>query len=433
LLVIAICLLAITKAAVIMKSKITKRTVDSAEPGKRDCFIWDSELKGFGLKVTPAGKRIYIVQYRTGGRGSPTRRFTIGKHGAPWTPDKARTEAKRLLGSIADGNDPQTAKAAEKTAMTVNELCTLYLKDGCETKKASTIATDRGRIKRHIKPLLGRKRVKDLTPNDIRRFMADIANGKTTVTAKTGKHGLARVTGGKGTATRTVGLLGGIMSFAVGEGVRPDNPVIGIKRYPDKQGERFLSHAELGKLGEVLSAVEETEVLAVPAIRLLIMTGCRKSEILSLKWSEVDFEIGCLRLADSKTGHKIVMLGAPALQTLANQSRQAGSEYVFPAMKGKKHYVGLPKAWARIRKQAGLEGVRLHDLRHSFASIGAAAGMGLQVVGKLLGQKDPKTTARYSHIADDPARAAADRIAGNIAAAMNGEAEAEIVELKKWS
>jgi integrase len=416
-----------------MKAKITKRTIDSAKAGERDCFIWDSELKGFGLKITPAGNRIYIVQYRTGGRGSPTRRFTIGKHGAPWTPDKARTEAKRLLGSIADGNDPQTAKAAKKTAMTVNELCALYLKDGCETKKASTIATDKGRIKRHIKPLLGRKRVKDLTPNDIRRFMSDIAKGKTAVIAKTGKHGLARVTGGKGTASRTVGLLGGILSFAVDEGVRTENPAIGIKRYPDSKGERFLSPAELARLGETMSNLEGTEVLAVPVIRLLILTGCRKNEILSLKWSEVDFSIGCLRLADSKTGQKIVMLGAPALQTLASLPKQEGSDYVFPAMKGDKHYVGLPKAWERIRKQAGLDDVRLHDLRHSFASVGAGAGMGLQVVGKLLGHKDPKTTARYSHIADDPARAAADRISGNIAAAMNGEAEAEVVEFKKSS
>lgn len=428
---IAICLLAITKAVDGMQAKITKRTVDSARPKERDYFIWDMELKGFGLKITPAGNRIYIVQYRLGGRGSPTRRFTIGKHGAPWTPTKARTEAKRLLGSVADGKDPQTAKAAEKAAMTVNELCDAYLKEGCDTKKDSTIATDKGRITRHIKPLLGRKRVKDLTANDIRRFMSDVANGKTAVTAKTGKHGLARVTGGKGTASRTVGLLGGILSFAIDEGIRPDNPAIGIKRYPDTKGERFLSPSELSRLGEALNAVEKTEPLAVPAIRLLIMTGCRKTEILALKWSEVDFNIGCLRLADSKTGHKVVMLGAPALQILADLPKQDGSEYVFPAMKGKKHYVGLPKAWGRIRKQASLDDIRLHDLRHSFASVGAGAGMGLQIVGKLLGHKDPKTTARYSHIADDPAKAAADRIAGSIQAAMDGNANSEVLEFKR--
>jgi integrase len=416
-----------------MKAKITKRTVDTATVGERDEFIWDTELKGFGLKITPAGNRIYIVQYRTGGRGSPTRRFTIGTHGAPWTPDKARTEAKRILGGVAEGRDPQTIKAADKAAITVNELCDLYLMEGCETKKASTISTDKGRIQRHIKPLLGRKRVKDLTANDIRRFMTDIAKGKTTTTVKTGKRGLARVTGGKGTATRTVGLLGGILSFAVSEGVRTDNPVRGVKRYPDKKGERFLSPSELAKLGESLSRAEDIHILAVKAIRLLILTGCRKSEILSLEWSEVDFDSGCLRLADSKTGQKVVMLGAPALQLLAGFSRQQGSDFVFPAMKGNKHYVGLPKAWERIRKQAGLDDIRIHDLRHSFASVGASAGMGLQVVGKLLGHKDPKTTARYSHIADDPARAAADRIAGSIEAAMGGGADTEILEFKKRS
>ncbi len=414
-----------------MKAKIIKRTVDAAKSGKRDAFIWDTELKGFGLKVTPAGNRIYIVQYRTGGRGSPTRRFTIGQHGAPWTPDKARTEAKRLLGDIADGKDPQSTKTAERAAITVRELCDLYLEDGCETKKASTIATDKGRIERHIKPLLGRKRVIDLTPNDIRRFMSDIAKGKTTATVKTGKQGLARVTGGKGTATRTVGLLGGILSFAIAEGVRPDNPVRGVKRYPDKKEERFLSPAELADLGEVLNAVEQSEELAVGAIRLLILTGCRKTEILSLKWGEVDFEFGCLRLEDSKTGQKTVMLGAPALQLLAIMSNQEGSDYVFPAMRGKGHYVGLPKAWGRIREQAGLGDVRIHDLRHSFASVGASAGMGLQMVGKLLGHSDPKTTARYAHLADDPTRVAADRIAGTIAEAMEGKTEPEVLDLKK--
>ena len=418
------------KAEVIMKAKITKKVIDAATPNTSDSFIWDTELIGFGLKVTPAGSRIYIVQYRAGGGSSPTKRFTIGKHGMPWTPEKARAKAKSIIGDVADGNDPQTAKATERAAMTVNELCTLYLSDGCETKKSSTIATDKGRITRHIKPLIGRKRVKDLTSNDIRRFMSDIAKGKTAATVKTGAHGLARVTGGKGTATRTVGLLGGIMSFAVSEGIRADNPVLGVKRYTDKKGERYLSPTELSRLGETLGSVEKTAPLAVLAIRLLILTGCRKSEILSLKWSEVDFEIGCLRLDDSKTGQKIVMLGAPPLQLLANQPKQENSEYIFPAMKGKGHYVGLPKAWERIRKLAELDGVRLHDLRHSFASVGAGAGMGLQMVGKLLGHSDPKTTARYSHIADNPIKEAADRISGTIASIMDGNEKSTVVMLK---
>ena len=413
-----------------MKAKITKRTVDATKPGKRDSFTWDTEVTGFGLKVTPAGNKVYILQYRFGGQ---LFRYTIGKHGSPWTPDEARDEAIRLLGMGADGINPATIKAADKAEKTVAELCDQYLDEGCETKKPSTLATDRGRIERHIKPLLGRRRVKDLMPNDVRRFMTDVAKGKTTVNVKTGHRGRARVTGGKGTATRTVGLLGGIFAFAVAEGLRSDNPVRGVKRYPDKKGERFLNGDELGRLGGALREAEADgeNPLPIIAVRLLILTGCRKSEVLSLKWCEVDFEFGCLRLEDSKTGQKVVMLGAPALQLLAEQSRQEGSPYVFPAMKGDGHYIGLPKAWARIRKRADLEEVRLHDLRHSFASTGAGAGMPLQMVGKLLGHSDPKTTARYSHIANDPAKAAADRIAETISAAMESGTEAEVLEFKK--
>lgn len=448
-----------------MLKKITKSTVDSAKPGERVWFVWDTELKGFGLKVTPAGNKIYVAQYRNGGRGTPTRRFTLGKHGT-LTPEKARKAAQGILGNVANGQDPQAVKSAERAAITVSELCDVYLAEGCATKKASTLATDKGRIERHIKPLLGRKRVKDLTPNDIRRFLSDIAKGKTAIDEKTGLRGRARVTGGKGTANRTVGLIGGILAFAIAEGVRTDNPARGVKRYPERRGERFLSPEELARLGEVLNKAEtaaqelatleaqrpymettkeranlrkriaetsrraESET-AITAVRLLILSGCRKTEILSLKWSEVDFECGCLRLSDSKTGQKNVTLGAPALQLLADLPRQDGSPYVLPAMKGKGHFIGLPKAWARMRTRAGLEGVRLHDLRHSFASVGVGAGMGLQMVGKLLGHSNPSTTARYAHIANDPAKAAADRIAHTIAKAMCGGAEGEVLKFEK--
>ncbi len=415
-----------------MKAKLIKRTVDGAESGKRDSFTWDTEVKGFGLKVTPAGNRIFIFQYRFGGE---LKRYTIGKLGSPWTPDKARGEAERLRGLVADNKDPAAAKAAEKAErITIAALCDQYLEEGCETKKPSTLATDRGRIERHIKPLLGRKRVKDITSNDIKRFMRDVAKGKTAVDKKTGPHGRARVTGGKGTATRTVGLLGGIFAFAVDEGMRPDNPVRGVKRYADKKGERFLSSDELARLGDALTVAEKKgeNPAAIAGIRLLILTGCRKSEILTLRWDEVDFERGCLSLADSKTGEKTVPIGAPSLELLAALPRIEGNFYVLPGEKEKQHLVGLPKVWERIRTRAELDGVRLHDLRHSFASIGAGAGMGLLIVGKLLGHRDPKTTARYAHIGDDPAKAAADRISGTIAAALEGKPKkgGEVVVLK---
>ena len=424
-----------------MQSKLTKRTVDLAKPVEIDSFIWDTDLPGFGLKITPNGRKVYVVQYRNGGRGTPTRRFTIGRHGAPWTVEKARKEARKILGNVADGDDPQTTKADERAAMTVAQLCDKYIAEGCGTKKPSTLATDHGRIERHIMPLLGRKRAKDLTSNDVRRFLDDVAKGKTAVDERTNKRGRARVTGGRGTASRTVGLLGGIMAFAVAEGIRAENPVRGVKRFPDRKSERFLSPEELARLGEAMVAAEKEgeNTVAIAALRALIFSGCRKSEILCLKWDEVDFQRGYLNLSDSKTGQKIVPLGAPALELLASQIRVDGCPYVFPgktatvAKNGKTentsfgHLIGLPRVWNRIRARAGLKGVRLHDLRHSFASVGVGAGMGLPVVGKLLGHRDPKTTYRYAHIADDPARAAADRIAYTIQSAMKNQGHPEKV------
>ena len=413
-----------------MKAKITKRAVDAAKAGERDSFLWDSEIKGFGLKVTPKGRKVYVLQYR---QHRALRRYTIGTHGSPWTAEEARDEALRLLGQVKDGKDPSSAKQAEKDAITVSKLCDLYLKEGNGTKKASTIATDEGRIERHIKPLLGRKRVKDVTANDIKKFMHDVANGKTAADVKTKPRGRARVSGGKGTATRTVGLLGGIFSFAVDGGYRSDNPVRGVKRYADRHNERYLSPKELAKLGEALTAAEAEgkNKMAINAIRLLILTGCRKSEILTLQWEYVNFEAGYLELPESKTGQKRVPLGAPAMELLASLKRIEGNPFVLPGEKEKHHLVGLPRVWRAVRKKAGLEDVRLHDLRHSFASVGAGAGMGLAVVGKLLGHRDPKTTARYAHIADDPAKAAADRISSSLAELLTSKQNvAGVVEFK---
>ena len=205
----------------------------------------------------PSGVKTFIVEYRpgAGGRGVPKRRATLGRYGV-LTPDEARDLAKGVLVRVHSGADPAGDKAKLRAELTVAQLCDLYLDEGCDTKKASTIATDRGRIERHIKPLLGRKRIGEVTRSDVERFMRDVANGKTAADVKTGKFGRAIVEGGKGTATRTVGLLGGIMSFAVSRRLRDDNPVRGVKRYPDKKGETFLSAAELGRIGAALTNAE---------------------------------------------------------------------------------------------------------------------------------------------------------------------------------
>ena len=402
-----------------MKLKITKHVVDKATPDSNDSFIWDSELKGFGLKVTPAGTRVYIVQKRVAGA---LRRMTIGRHGSPWTPDEARKEALRLLGIVATGQNPTEKKVKDAASMTVASVCDLYLKEGCATKKPSTLATDRGRIARHIKPLLGPKKLDAVNRADVQRFLMDVADGKTKTDERTRKRGRSIVRGGRGAATRTLGLLGAIFKFAVDRGLRQDNPVRGVQRFPDRHNERFLSEEEFSNLGEALADAEtEGEYPhGLACIRLLALSGCRRAEVLSLRWEWIDFKHSCLRLPDSKTGAKVVPLGEAATELLRAVPKVTGSPFVFPAVRGGGHFVGVQKLWERLRTKAGLQDVRLHDLRHSFAATGASSGDSLLIIGSLLGHRDAGTTARYAHLSNDPVKSAADRISGQIASVMGG-------------
>ncbi len=423
--------------------RLTKDLVDDLPKRATDYVAWCGDLPGFGCRVRPTGAKSFIAQYRVGGRNTPVRKVTLGAFGK-LTVEEARKAARKVLAKAELGTDEAGDRAKKRAELTVTQLCDEYLADGCGLKKASTLASDRGRIERHIKPLLGRKRIGDVTRADIERFMRDVAAGKTAADVKTGKHGRAIVRGGKGTATRTVRLLGGLFSYAVSCGYIATNPRLGVKVFADGKGERFLSVAELGKLGDALREAEtlglpwkldaekkakhrpskeenRREVIspyAVAAIRLMMLTGCRAGEVLGLKWSEVDFDNGLLNLPDSKTGAKKVLLGAPALEVLANLPRLG--EFVIAGATADKPRSDIKRPWARVTAHAGLPDLRLHDLRHSYASVGAAAGMGLGMVGKLLGHASPTTTARYSHFADDPLRRASESIASAIAGAMNG-------------
>lgn len=397
-----------------MPTKITKRVVDAAPTGERDSFIWDTEAKGFGLKVTPKGRKVYVVQYRL--PGLPTRRYTIGKHGSPWAPDMARAKAVEVLGRVAAGENPADEKQAKKRDITIAALCDVYLLEGVRTKKATTLAMDLSRIERHVKPLLGRKRVNTLSKQDIEKFMRDVADGKSAINEKTGLRGRAIVTGGKGVANRTLGMLGSILQFAVDECLRPDNPARGVKKYKEGRPARFLSNDEIARLGDALRMAESNGAnpFAIAAIRLLLLTGCRKNEILSLRWDEVDITGGFLRLADSKTGAKAVHVGAPARALLVDLPRLQGNPYVIVGEKDGGHLIGLQKVWAAVRTAAGLDDVRLHDLRHSFASVGARSGESLLVIGKVLGHATTAATSRYAHLSDDPVRAAAEHVSKSI-------------------
>lgn len=412
--------------------RITKRTVDALKATDKEYVHWDGELTGFGVRVRPSGARSFIAVYRTGGRNTPLRKVTIGAVGKIEA-SVARIEAQRIIRQAELGFDHAAEKAKARAEMTFSEVCDLYLAEGCDTKKPSTIATDKGRIERHIKPLLGKKRIGEITRTDIEKFMRDVANGKTATDERTKARGRAIVEGGKGTATRTVGLLGGIMTFAVSRQLRADNPVRGVKRYPDKKGETFLSPTDLAKLGMALAEMETegANPSAIAIIRLLAFTGARKNEIASLKWSELDIERSYLRLGDSKTGAKVIPIGAPAREVLAAQSAIDDSPYIFPASTGGRQFQGLERVWAKVKTRAGFPKLRLHDLRHSYASMGLARGDALPVIGAILGHADLKTTSRYAHLADDPVRQAADGISESIKAALTHSRSAVVVPLKR--
>lgn len=400
------------------KPVLTKSRIDRATPLEKDYFLWDSDLTGFGLKVSKGGRKSYVVKYRVGtGRRAPSRRMTIGQHGSPWTVKQARDEARKLLGRVANGENPAADRQTEKKQLTVSELCDDYIANGMKAKKPSTIATDKGRIERHIKPLIGKLRINDVTRKHVKRLLNDIADGKSAVDVKTGHRGRSIVKGGKGTASRTIGLLGGIFSYAVDQDFVDANPVKGVKRFPDKSGERYLSQSELMTLGDVLREADENP-MAIAILKLLIFTGARKGEIESLKWEMVDFEGGYLRLPESKTGEKTIHLNAGALKVLSEYTPMKVSSYVFPAVKGVKYYLGTPKVWKIVKERANLTDVRLHDLRHSFASIAVSGGASLPMIGALLGHKSTTTTQKYAHLQDDPLKTTNQRIGDILQASL---------------
>ncbi|MCA0431630.1 MAG: site-specific integrase [Proteobacteria bacterium] len=397
--------------------RLSKKTVDACVPKDREYFVWDEDMPGFGLRVFPSGKKSYVLQYRHLGR---TRRYAIGLHGKV-TPEKAREKAIKLSGVIVDGRDPSAERRRLHQEIDVAALCKAYLKEGCQNKKASTLATDKGRIERHIIPLLGKLRVSSVTSGDVSRFVNDVMSGKTSGDFKGGPRSIARVRGGKGAAARTTGLLGGIFTFAKQQKLIEHNPVHGVARPKDVERSRVLQQEEIVRLGIILEAEDKINPMAKRAVWLLILTGCRKSEILSLKWEHVDFDKGLFQLPDSKTGAKVVVVGKPAIALLKSIPREVGNPYVLPATRGTGHYTGLQKDWEKIRKKAAIEDVDIHDLRRTFGSVGVSDGASLHNVGKLLGHKDPRTTMVYAHLNDSAMRSTAEETSFLIWKALNGE------------
>ncbi|WP_413991179.1 tyrosine-type recombinase/integrase [Labrys okinawensis] len=410
-------------------AKLTKRVVDAAESREKDYVIWDDELPGFGLRVFASGKRSYVLQYRALGR---SRRYTIGLHGV-WTPESARQEAKVQLGRVAQGDNPAEERQLDHKAITVRELCTLYLNDmnaglvmgkGGRPKKPHTIITDTGRINRHIIPLLGTRRVKDLTKTDVNKMLKDIMAGKTRVSVKTDKlRGKAIVRGGAGTAARTVGLLGGILTYAIEAGIISTNPAHGLRKPKDAVRTRRLSEAEYRTLGDMLRKAQEDEKYApsVDIIRLIALTGCRRSEIVGLKWAEADVDGSCLRLIDSKEGMSVRPVGLPVVELLEERQKTSTGTFVIAGYGEDNAFGGFPRHWDQIFKDSSLSDVTPHVLRHSFASLGNDLGFTEMTIAALVGHAKGSVTSNYIHTLDTALIMAADTIAGYIAGLLEGK------------
>ena len=428
-----------------MRDKITKRTVDAIESSPRDSFLWDTEIPGFGCKVTPKGARIYVLQYSRGGRDH---RVTIGRHGVEFTAEQARNEARRLRGLIASGENPALARSHERSIPTIAELGKRYLEEYARPhKKPSALAQDQRNLQNHVVPLIGSLKASEVERPDIARMMRDIAAGKTAKDEKTKFQGRRIVRGGEIVANRAHALLSKMFQLAEDWKFRPagSNPCRGAKRFAEHKVERYLTADELSRLGHALNAAKDGRLVidpdakapekrkrggqkkvgprsenphALSAIELLLLTGCRLGEVLNLRWSDVDFERRFLLLQDSKTGAKTVYLSEVAIQVLRNIEQRQGSPHVFPGKRPSEPLRSIRLPWEHLCKAARLDYLRLHDLRHSFASVGAASGLSLPMIGALLGHSQPNTTARYAHLAASPLHQAVDAIGEKIVGAM---------------
>lgn len=393
--------------------------------------MWDSgrgSVPGFGVRRQTKHPS-FCIKYSTKGK---QRWFTIGRLGAPWTVETARIEAKRLFGLIAAGEDPSVARD-RPPGMNVSDLCDRYMvaaEAGAiltrfnRPKKASTLAIDKGRISRHIKPLIGGKAVDEIDSRAVRRLIGDITTGKTAAVVKTKLRGRANVRGGPATAARVADLLSGIMTWAVDEGVIEHNPVHRVRRFRSEARQRFLSNEELGRLGAILAAGKDREAKAfnphaINIVALLCLSGCRVGEMTGLRWSEVDFGLKCLRLEDTKTGKSLRAIGDPAISILRAQSRIAGSPFVFTGSRRKAPYQGIGKETRRILNAANIEGATPHTLRHTFASVASSLGYSDGTIAGLLGHKGRGVTSRYIHRPDQALASAAQAVSEKINGLLN--------------
>jgi integrase len=412
-------------------AKLTITEIERAQPGGTRYTLFDDEVRGFGIRVFPSGQKSYILEYRpgAGGRGVAKKRITLGVFGSDLTPDAARKQARAMLADIRRGDDPAASRKRAREMPTFREFGEDYLERAeAAGLKPRTVVNYGILLRKYAFPALGSLKLDAVTATDVRRLHREMAKTQ------------------PANANRMVATVGAVYRCATDDEslAITANPARGIKKPAERKRERFLTSDELQRLGDTLRTAE---TIGLPwaseadptkrskhrpvkeenrrtvftadetaAIRLLLLTGCRLREILHARWTDIDMQRGILNLADSKTGARPVILSAPALAVLSRHPKT--SAYVIAGSDPRKPRADLKRPWAAVTAHADLARLRLHDLRHTFASVGAGGGMGLPVIGKLLGHTNAATTARYAHLADTQAKRATDMIAGGIAAAL---------------
>ena len=383
-------------SALSAQGAITEHTV-AALPAGEDTVVWDRALTGFGVRVYPSGAKVYVAQAR-GPEGS--KRITVGRHGVIGA-SEARRRAALILAGIRAGESP-VAEVPEPECVTVAALAARYLREHVAVRcKPTTAAQYRLAIERYIVPALGTRPVSSLGRSQV----ADLQHALSDRPAM---------------ANQVVAMLSRMIDHAMAWGVAGEirNPCRTVPKYRTRRRERFLTDAEFQRLGRVLDEMEAEGRLspyAGAALRLLMLTGCRRNEILTLRWEDVHLKAQELHLTDSKTGPRTVSLSPEAVQVLASLPRLPGNPWVIPGAKPGARLSSLFGPWRRVRARAGLDDVRMHDLRHSYASRALALGESLPVIAKLLGHAQIQTTARYTHLTRDAVRDAAVRVARGIA------------------
>lgn len=413
--------------------RLTKTAIDNTKPGTERYDIWDNEVSGFGLRVAPTGLKTFIIRYRAegGGRNAPRRFMAVGRYGT-LTADQARKKAKELLAAATVGIDPANKRKTKRAEMKMRDLIDRYEAEGCYIQRGErqgvpmkpltkkyTIA----RLRHHVVPLLGHKRVTEVGAADIERFFRDVESGKSACNEKTGPRTRIVVRGGNGAARKVFRDLSAVFSFAKRHEIVQANPCEkAVVNKADKRRTRFLALEEIARLGAACDELEAEGVnaKALNITRLWVLTGCRRQEIAELRWCEIDFENGLLVLEDTKTGQSIRPLSAAAAALLKGIERTE-SAYVFPDETGTTFFQGTKMIWPKIIKRADLPGVTPHTLRHTVGATATSSGEALALTGAILGHANLRSTMIYAHVQHDPKIKAANRVGKRLASALAGE------------